>query len=343
MATTAKPAVMDGLSPPPPGDAYFDRDTGAWILSRYADVLAAFRDARLYPVGPRGEDQGDTRDKNGVLHLRHEVQDALSTDKVAEWQRAMESLVDRSLDSVNVDQSHDLLEAFAKPWCMSLALTVTDADVADRPLLSDLGRQVFAGTGELPESPLKASAAAATDELKRYFESSSHPMAEATFIGISQTLPRLLVNGWLALFRVPTEASRLRDEPHLMPCAVEELLRYAGIIPALYRKAREDVRIGTVRIAAGDRVHLMIASANRDPEKYPDPDRLDVSRRATGQLALGIGRSSCAGARVIRMANGVALGAILRTFSAVDIVNSTLWRTGSGFCWPASVHVALRR
>jgi cytochrome P450 len=168
-------------------------------------------------------------------------------------------------------------------------------------------------------------------------------MAQSTFVGVSQTLPRLLVNGWLALFEHPAEVARLRTNPELMASSVEELLRYAGIIPKLYRKARQPLEVAGIQLAAGDRVTLMVASANRDPEKFADPNRLDVSRRAVGQLTLGIGHNSCAGARLIRTANAVAIGAMLNAFSDVRVTGTIPWSDASGFRWPSSVHASFRR
>ena len=336
-------SAMDDFSSPPPKAPYFDSASGEWVLSRYADVLAAFRDPRLWPVGSRGEDEGDSRDEAGRLRARGDVLEALSTARVAEWQSQLEVLADDSARQLPTDRPVDLLHEFAKPVCLSLALIVTGANPGDREQLDALGDQVFAGTGEPMDSPQRPRAAAAVAALNRYFETAVLPMAESTFVGVSQTLPRLMVNGWLALFRHPAETERLRADPDLMPRAVEEMMRYAGIIPRLFRKAQADADLGSVRIAAGERASLMIAAANRDPEHFPDPDRLDVSRRSAGQLGLGIGRSSCAGARLVRMAHGAALGTILKGFDEVAVTDTVQYRTGSGFCWPVSVHVALRR
>ena len=126
-----------------------------------------------------------------------------------------------------------------------------------------------------------------------------------------------------------------------MSRAVEELLRYSGIIPSLFRKAGAAVDLRFAQLAAGDRVTLMIGSANRDPAQFPDPDRLDVSRRETGQLTLGIGRASCAGARLIRMAHSVGIATLLRKSERVEVVDSVRWTSGSGLTWPTSVHVTL--
>jgi cytochrome P450 len=121
------------------------------------------------------------------------------------------------------------------------------------------------------------------------------------------------------------------------------LLRYAGIVRRVFRQATANVEIGGVKIANGELVVLMLASANRDPEQFPDPDRLLLSRPVTGHVALGTGRNSCVGAMVIRMAAAVATGALAAKFAGVQFDRVGEWRTGSGFCFPASVFVTLRR
>ena len=240
------------------------------------------------------------------------------------------------------DRPVDLLGEFAKPWCLALAILVTEADPGDSQRLSELGGHVYAGTGQPEDSPLRARAAAAAAELESIFEGRVARMGEPTLVGVSQTLPRLIVNGWLALVQHPAEWARLRDDPELMPRAIEELMRYASIVPALFRRAVEAVEIGGARIAAGERVHLMVGSANRDPEQFPDPDRLDVARRITGHVTLGMGRNSCVGAPLVRMAAGITTSALLESFAAADLAAPVEWRTGSGFCWPAAVWVTRR-
>ena len=167
-------------------------------------------------------------------------------------------------------------------------------------------------------------------------------MGEPAFVALSQTLPRLLANAWLALVRHPDEYARLRAHPDLMPGAIEELLRYAGIVRRVFRRATANVDLGGVRIAEGDLAVLMLASANRDPEQFPDPDRLLLARPVTSHVALGTGRNSCVGAMLIRMAASVATGALAAKFAEATFSSVGGWRTGSGFCFPASVYVTLR-
>jgi cytochrome P450 len=135
----------------------------------------------------------------------------------------------------------------------------------------------------------------------------------------------------------------LRAQPDLMPGAVEELLRYAGIVRRVFRQATEDLDLGGARILKGDRVLLMLASANRDPEQFSQPNRLDVSRQISSQVALGMGRNSCVGAPLIRMAAGVATRALVETFAEAEVAGPVEWHVGSGFCFPVAVPVWLRQ
>ena len=96
-----------------------------------------------------------------------------------------------------------------------------------------------------------------------------------------------------------------------------------------YRRALKDVAIGGLRIAEGERAALMVASANRDPERGP------------AQLSLGFGSHSCVGATLIRMAAAVATRAFIRHFAGARLCGETLWRGGSGFAWAESISVRL--
>ena len=249
-----------------------------------------------------------------------------------------------ALDRLPTDRAVDLLGEFTLPWGLSLGMLVTGADPIAASRLSDLGSRVFAATGaSREETQLRADAAAATAELDRIFETGPIPMGEPAFVALSQTLPRLLAAAWLALVRHPAEFAWLRAHRGLLPGATEELLRYAGIVRRVFRRATANVDLGGVTIAAGDLVVLMLASANRDPEQFPDPDRLLLSRPATGHVALGTGRNSCVGAMVIRMAAATATAALAAKFVEVQFDRVGDWRTGTGFYFPASVFVNLRR
>jgi cytochrome P450 len=323
--------------------AYLDESSGAWVLSRYRDVAEALRHPRLWPAAAPGEDQSATRDDAGRLRLRAPVQEALSSSKLARWQEDMAPLARRMVTNLATDRRVDLLAELALPWCFEFALLVLDVRPEGRDRVAELGTRVFDGTGAPEDSPLRAEAAEATAELDRIFAGGAMPMGEPTFVAISQTTPRLLASIWTALYENSAEADVLRNHPELWPNAVDELLRFAGIVRRIWRVAKQQVLIGDARIDEGQRVKLMLAAANRDPEQFVEPDRLDVRRRVTGQFALGAGRNSCAGAALVRMMVTVATRALLEECPGARLAAPPQWRSGSGYGFPEAVRVLLGR
>jgi len=333
--------LADPATPARPQAARFDAAQQAWVLSRYADVWAALREPNLWPVSGKREIVREGRESDGRLQQRAPMLEAIAGARVEEWRPRLESVTQPAMARLAKDS--ELLGEFLLPWGLSLAMMVTGAEASERARLGDLSTRVFAATGvEHKDAALRADAAAATAELERNFDGGPVPMGEPAFVALSQTLPRLLANAWVMLALNPAEFARLRAYPELLPGAVDELLRYAGIVRRVYRRAAAQVELGGVTIAEGELAALMLASANRDPEQFPDPDRLDLGRIVTNHVALGTGRNSCVGAMLIRMAAAVATGALAERFEAIGSCRVGEWRTGSGFCFPASVFVTLK-
>jgi cytochrome P450 len=326
----------------PPGPPYFDSAKRVWILSRYADVMAALQHPSLWPVGG-GEREIDaaSRDEAGRLKLRGDVLARFSQAHLAEWRWRMEAEASCVLEALPTGCPVDLLRDFALPWGLTLAIDATQSNPAYREKLGALSTRVFAATGVSDDSPARADAAAATAELESVFQHSPVPMGEPTFVALSQTMARLLASCWVALVSHPAEYAKLRSRPDLVPAGVEEMLRYAGIVRRVYRRSTAPVELGGALIAQGDLVALMLASANRDPAQFPEPDRLDVTRSVPSHFSLGYGRNSCVGGNPVRMAVGVATTVLVRTFAAAELIRESNWRTGSGFCFPESVEVIL--
>jgi cytochrome P450 len=321
---------------------YFDTAQNAWVVSRYADVWAALRDPDLWAVSGKREIQPEVRDEAGRLKERGAMLDSLAAARLETWRTELEAATAGLIAELATNRPVDLFQEFTLPWGLALSMLVLRADPGDREKLSGLGNRVFAATGASREdTALRADAAAATAELESLFANAPIPMAEPTFVALSQTLPRLLASCWLALLRYPEELARLRANPELMPAAIEELLRYAGIVRRVFRRATADIELGGVRIARGDLVLLMLAAANRDPDQFADPDQVSVARPITNQVALGAGRNSCVGAMLIRMAASVATRQLLARFGDVTLHEAGDWRSGSGFCFPSSVFVRL--
>ena len=134
------------------------------------------------------------------------------------------------------------------------------------------------------------------------------------------TTVNLIASGALALLTHPGEKARLRQDPSLLPAAVEELLRFTNPVNhANDRFTTEDVTVGDVVIPAGEWVLPVISSANRDPAQFPEPDRLDLGRDTSGHVAFGHGVHHCLGAPLARMEAEVALGALLARFPGLSL------------------------
>ena len=236
----------------------------------------------------------------------------------------------------------DLVEAFARPWSAMLAVLATDAPPADAERLDRLAREVFLAAAHATDSAFPPQALAAVAELARCFPGAAAAADVQTYVALSQTLPCFLANAWFALFQRSDEADRLRVQPELMPKAVEELLRHAGPSRAIFRR-RSEISIGRASVAQGDRVILMLSSANHDPAQFPEPGRLDVRRDAVGHLAFGRGAHFCPGAPIIRMAVAVATAALLHATREVEPIGEVDWIDGFAIRAPASLSVVLRR
>jgi hypothetical protein len=129
-----------------------------------------------------------------------------------------------------------------------------------------------------------------------------------------ETTTNLIGNAVEALFRFPGEHRRLRENPDLIGSAVEEFLRFESSNQLGNRRTTVNTEIGGVALAAGTYLHLGIGAANRDPEEFPDPDRLDLARAPNRHLAFATGVHACAGMSLGRMEAQVAIGKLVARF-----------------------------
>jgi pimeloyl-[acyl-carrier protein] synthase len=150
-------------------------------------------------------------------------------------------------------------------------------------------------------------------------------------VGGQETTPNLIGNGVLSLLRNPDQERLLRCNPQLLPLAVEELLRFESPSQHTTRLARSDVTIGHSRIASGQSVIAVMGAANRDPERFPEPDRLDITRRENKHLAFGAGGHFCFGAPLARMEGEIAFATLLRDVPEFALPSEPLeWRNNTG-------------
>jgi cytochrome P450 len=135
-----------------------------------------------------------------------------------------------------------------------------------------------------------------------------------------ETTTSLLASGTLHLDRHPAERRKLAERPELGAPAVEELVRYDGPSKMQVRIAREDFELRGRRIRAGQRLMLCQAAANRDPEQFPDPDRLDLTRGRNDHLGFGLGIHFCLGAPLARLEAQIAFTALARGLPGLRVV-----------------------
>lgn len=152
-----------------------------------------------------------------------------------------------------------------------------------------------------------------------------------TMVGGQETTTNLIGNGLLTLMRNPRELTQLRENANLVPSAVEELLRYESPSQHTGRIAREDVQIGDKQIRKGQAVMAIMAAANRDPERFHDPDQLILDRADNKHLAFGWSSHFCFGAPLARMEGQIAFATLLRRLPKLEVIPGTLtWRNNSG-------------
>jgi cytochrome P450 len=139
-----------------------------------------------------------------------------------------------------------------------------------------------------------------------------------------ETTIGLIGNGVLALVRHPEQRELLRRRPELVDGAVEECLRYDGPIALTIRVTREDTRFGDTIIPADRPVMCMLFAANRDPERFADPDRFDVTRTDNDHVAFGGGVHYCLGTHLARMEAQLAIGGLVRRFPRLELQSDEL-------------------
>jgi cytochrome P450 len=233
----------------------------------------------------------------------------------------------------------DLLDAFAFPLPMAVicdllgvpdaertsfrswsnTLLSSDGPAADRSAAAAaMARYLGALVAEKrarPADDMLSAIVAASEDADRLSPDETVAMAFLLLVAGHETTVNLIGNGVLALFRHPDRLAELRADPDLTPRAVEEFLRYDGPVDlATFRHTTEPVEIGGTTIPAGEVVLVALASADRDPDRFPVPDELDLHREPAGHLAFGHGLHHCLGAPLARLEGDVAFRTLLARF-----------------------------
>ena len=144
-----------------------------------------------------------------------------------------------------------------------------------------------------------------------------------------ETTVHLIGNATLALLSNPEQLDRLRAEPQLLESAVEEFLRYESPVQAALRFSTADVTLGDTTIPAGSTVIVSLLAANRDPDRFAEPDQLDLPRSDNKQVAFGHGIHHCLGAPLARLEGAIAIGSLFERYPDLRLAvpaEKLIWR-----------------
>jgi cytochrome P450 len=325
---------------------YFDDALKAWVLSRHADILAGFRNLNLSPASHASDrtsqpSGASVRFESDRLKMRAEAMEALSPARLRAWREELTPEAHTLAASLPIDEPRDLMDAYARPLCLSLAAMVTGISRSDAERLCERAQGISAAAAEPYDAVLRDSAQSASAEIQGYFQTGPEALRESGFVALSQTMPCILGNAWFALMQYPQQWSLLHREPELTEQALEELLRYAGLVRILSRTATADINLSDAFIRRGERVILRIIAANRDPERFSHPNQVDIARRDAGHLTLGAGPHACVAANLIRMAAIAITHPLTHRFASANLARHVDWQGGSGFRSPKSLWVCL--
>jgi cytochrome P450 len=329
----------DSTSPPDNRAPHFDESLGAWVLSRYADVLAAFNCSSLFPSGLNSKEPFDPPTEDQVLRTRRETRDALSPLHLRVWRKGVASASRALAQRLSSDEPVELISAYAAPLCLSLSAMVTRIDPHEAERIRELAEPIAASAAEPYDASLKSRARNASAKIRSCFRPGPELLRDSGFVALAHTLPCLLANAWLALAESPEQWAVLHREPRLVEHAVEELLRCSGLPRILFRRAIHDIKVNGAHIRKGERIVLKVRAANLDPAHFPQADRLDVKRTRVRHLALGAGSHSCVGAGLIRMAAVSITRPLLERFSSATLAEPIRWKGGSVYRFPESLRV----
>jgi len=294
--------------------------------------------------------------------LRGLASAAFTPARVAVLREHIQSIADELLDRVQARGSMDVIADFAAPMPAIVTAEMLGVPTEDHVKLKTWSADFAEMLGNFQHNPDRIPRVLeSTNNLVTYFQNAiletrkqpreglihSFMTAEidgdrlteeeivancvVTMVGGQETTTNLIGNGLLTLLRNPEQLNQLRDDSTLVPSATEELLRYESPSQHTGRIAREDVEIGGKQIRKGQAVMAIMAAANRDPDRFPDPDRLILTRTDNKHLAFGWSSHFCFGAPLARMEGQIAFETILRRLPNLEMVPGPLiWRNNSG-------------
>ena len=294
--------------------------------------------------------------------LRGLASAAFTPQRVAALRSHIQDIAESLIDKVQDRGQMDIIADFAAPLPAIVTAEMLGVPTEDHVNLKKWSADFAEMLGNFQHNPDRVSRVlASTNNLVTYFQESiqgmrKHPKeglihsfmtAEVdgdrlseeeivancivTMVGGQETTTNLIGSGLFTLIRNREQLQKLTDSRDLIPSAVEELLRYESPSQHTGRIARDDVDLGGKKIRKGQAVMAIMAAANRDPERFPDPNRLILDRKDNKHLAFGWSSHFCFGAPLARMEGQISFEILLRRLKNLDLVSGPLtWRENSG-------------
>lgn len=199
---------------------------------------------------------------------------------------------------------------------------------------------IFEERRAAPRDDLLSALLAVEEEGERLSEEELRATVMLLFVAGHETTTNLIGNGLVALLRQRREWERLVADPSLAGGAVDEVLRYDGPVHLTGRTATVPTLIGDVTVEPGQGLVTLLAAANRDPERFPDPDRLDITRPDNQHLAFGHGIHYCLGAALARVEGQEAFKALTQRFPTLELATEPVHREHFVLRGYQAIHVA---
>lgn len=274
----------------------------------------------------------------------------------------IQDIADRLIDRVLPAGKMDVIADFANPLPAIVTAELLGVPTADHEQLKAWSADFAEVLGNFQHNPERAGRVLnSLDEMTAYFRSAiresargereglihSLVMAEVdgarltedeiiantivTMVGGQETTTNLIGNGLLTLLRHPDQRQQLRDDPAIAQSAVEELLRFESPSQHTARLAPADISLGGKRLRRGDAVIAVMAAGNRDPQRFTEPDRLDLARKDNRHLAFGWAAHFCFGAALARLEGQIAFDTLLRRLPDLTLrQDAPEWRENLG-------------
>jgi pimeloyl-[acyl-carrier protein] synthase len=314
----------------------------------------ASSDRRRYQDAPPGDAGGGYRpgglpfvDPPDHTRLRALVQQAFTPKAVERLRPEVERLTDELLTAAGERGEADLIADFAGPLPAVVLAELLGIPPGDQELfrswamkiietIDPVSQRVVSGAGHQASADLSDYLTRVIDERRRrpaddlisgmvHAEESGQRLSGDELLQMClllavvglETTTNLIGNGVSALLAHPAELRRLQAEPGLVKSAVEELLRYDAPVQLAGRVAVDDIELDGRTLRPGQVVGLVLGAANRDPDAFPDPDRLDLTRSPNNHVAFGRGIHFCLGAPLARLEGPIAIAALVTRFPKV--------------------------